>query len=214
MLADGVDLGDVRAAAQERAGERLVVGQSDARHGQRQQRRSAAGDQHEHQIARRQPAEERRDLRGAGLPGRVGHGVACLDDADRTGLGRARRICVVAERRGSPLSARPMLEAHLPLIHRRMPVFDVHHARADARPQELMQRGGHGHAGLAPAHDDDAVDLAQVERAWADAYLIARAATCVFTATAGSTARIAAASTLAMIPRNSSRESGMVQHLK
>ena len=52
MLADGVDLGDVRAAAQERAGQRLIIGQRDALHGQRQQRRSAAGDQHEHPDTR------------------------------------------------------------------------------------------------------------------------------------------------------------------
>jgi hypothetical protein len=38
-----------------------------------------------------------------------------------------------------------------------------------------MQRGGHGHASLASADDNDAADLAQVERSRADAYLIARA---------------------------------------
>ena len=167
----------VMSAPQRRSsvGQRLVVGQRDALHGQRQQRRSAAGDQHDHQIARRQAAEEGRDLRGAGQSGRVGHGVAGLDDADRTGFGRARRICAVAEQRGSRSTARPMLEAHLPPVHRCVPVFDVHHARADAPPQDLMQRGRHRRAGLASADDDDAVDLAQVECSWADAHVIARA---------------------------------------
>ena len=66
-----------------------------------------------------------------------------------------------------------MLEAHLPLVHLNTCVFDVHHARVDAPPQKLMQRGRHRHAGLASTHDDDAVDLAQVECSWADADVIA-----------------------------------------
>ena len=51
VLAQRVDLVDIRAAAQQGARERLHLGQADPVGRQRQQRRAAARDQRDHQVA-------------------------------------------------------------------------------------------------------------------------------------------------------------------
>ena len=71
VLADGVDLVDVRAAGQQQAGHGLLLFERNGRGGQRQQRRGAAGDEADHQVVR--ACARRRLRRCAPPPRRRGH---------------------------------------------------------------------------------------------------------------------------------------------
>ena len=59
MLAQGVHLVDLRAALEQRAGDRLLVGERDLAAWQRQQRRPAAGNEREHEIVVKRVAKSR-----------------------------------------------------------------------------------------------------------------------------------------------------------
>ena len=61
MLAHAIHLADMRAAAQQRAIDRLLVGERDVAGGQREQRRAAAGDEAEHEIVRPEALDEFED---------------------------------------------------------------------------------------------------------------------------------------------------------
>ena len=76
MLAHAIHLADMRAAAQQRAIDRLLVGERDVAVGQGEQRRAAARDEAQHEIvgAERPCTHSRMRARG-GRPGGVGNGM-------------------------------------------------------------------------------------------------------------------------------------------
>ena len=77
-----VDLADRRAAAQQRARHRLLVGERQPRRRQRQQRRAAARDQKHQLIVGPEALRQIEDAPRRALAGGVGHRVARLDDLD------------------------------------------------------------------------------------------------------------------------------------
>jgi hypothetical protein len=82
VLPDAVHLGDVGAAGEQRAGDRLLVLERQSRRRQGQQRRAAARDQTEQQVFRREPPGPFEDALGGPAPGGVGHRVGRLDHLD------------------------------------------------------------------------------------------------------------------------------------
>ena len=80
VLAQRVDLVDIRPAAQQDARERLKLGQADPFGRQRQQRRAAAGDQRNHQVALGRLLQQLRDLPRARHAALVGDGMARFDE--------------------------------------------------------------------------------------------------------------------------------------
>ena len=79
MLANGVELVDARAALQESAGDRLLVGERDLAARQRKQRRPSPGNKAEHEIVARQAAHHRQDFARGCNAGRVRVGMPGLD---------------------------------------------------------------------------------------------------------------------------------------
>ena len=82
MAADGVHLGDVGAAPEQRGVDRLLVGERNALGRQRQQRRAAARDQAEHEVVRTGGPRDLEHAGGSGAPGLVGDRMRGLDDLD------------------------------------------------------------------------------------------------------------------------------------
>ena len=82
MAADGVHLGDVGAALEQRGVDRLLAGEGNALGRQRQQRRAAARDQAEHEVVRTCGPRDLEHAGGGGAPGLVGDRMRGLDDLD------------------------------------------------------------------------------------------------------------------------------------
>ena len=79
VLAHAVHLADRRAAAQQRAIDRLLVLEGDAGGGQRQQSRAAARKKAEHEVVRREARRPGEDAPRRIAPGRIGHRMSRLD---------------------------------------------------------------------------------------------------------------------------------------
>ena len=82
VLAHAVHLADGGTAGQQGLVDALLIGQRQAFAGQREQRRAAARDQAQHQVAGAQPLGQRQHALGGGLAGGIGHGVGSLGDFD------------------------------------------------------------------------------------------------------------------------------------
>ena len=82
LLSHAIDFRNVGAALEERARYHLLVGKSDARRGQRQERRRAARDETDQQIVRAKPLDAIEQTLRRGATSGVGNGVTRLDDFD------------------------------------------------------------------------------------------------------------------------------------
>src|SRR5271169_1161751 len=82
VLADGIHFSDMRAAAQQCAIDRLLVLERDPGGGERQQRRTAAGKQTQHEIVRPEPLDPGENPPSRFAPSGVRHRVRRLDHLD------------------------------------------------------------------------------------------------------------------------------------
>ena len=134
VLAHGVDFADVRAARQERLRDRLLVRQRHAGDRQRHQRRAAAAQAQQHQVAFAGRFEDLDDLARAAQAGFVRDRMPGLMDVDPP----QRRLLNAAAR------------------------LDVDPAAGDPLAEDFLQRAGHLRRRLARADDEDVPHLRQV----------------------------------------------------
>lgn len=87
VLAHAVHLADVRAGAQQRLVDRLLVGQRNAFGRQRQQRGAAAGEQEDHPVAFLEVADQLQHAAGDALAGVVRHRVRGFHHLDLAAVG-------------------------------------------------------------------------------------------------------------------------------
>ena len=97
VLPDGVDLADIGAGAQQRAGDALLLLERELARRRDPVRRAAARQQHEDEVVGRRLAGERERPLGGLDALAVGHRMAGLDDRDQP-----RRLAIAVARHGEP----------------------------------------------------------------------------------------------------------------
>ena len=141
MLAHAVHLVDGRAAAQQGLGDGLLVLQTQAVGGQRQQRRAAAGDQAQHQVVGTQPLGEPGDSLRRRQTRSIGHGVCrfCHFDAPGVGFVGRRHMAVASDHQAADRRG-PGPQRIDRRCHRAAGLAGTDHQRASARGRR--QEGG------------------------------------------------------------------------